>query len=663
MADEQLTFRPAGKTDASGDITFHTGDWRVEGWDSGTPAYRDELVTSADQDGAALSRVARREAVEWSIRLRLVTQGSTDTMLSKLRALDEALGTAERAYADGIDDPGVDAARLLWRPADASTTGILPLLRAEIAERPISMEGDGIGWFIKTPVVTVTGLRDPFIYGDLAQVKQENSSGTPLAQVVDVPAVGGTVPPWMKVTVEDKASKNRGQLTAGMEWPAETDALVVAATSLSVSGLEGSIGGGRMSVNTGTWATAAQYAASGLSNRQGYRVIACGVTGGGSIRLRAGETFQGMSANVEVNSNANFYTDLDLGVVARPAGGIGLLLTLETVGNVSLAGLVFVPLSAWMKLETPPQQPGLGARGAISDMVDSYVNLSGKALQFPSGQTWSVSGGTWNANPEGGWRGMTGEGSLTWATAGVNTFTGVRVEAYIRLDAGIPDPWVVQGLVARRSGNGDLLFYRHCDGSNNEQYVFSLNYSGTRKYMWRSAWSPRQNATWIRLAVEVDTEGFWWVYQGVGLGGGLSMLRSGWDPRLATGGLLASGTVGLADQCSWTGGGPAPAIYRYYRDFNATTLTAFAAAPAVQSGRLTRFTPARTVSESKVLSSPVFPVEQSPRGGMFTPPPDRASRLVVMTRRNQHGAATAAEHLVDSQQVTVSARKRWLSVP
>lgn len=650
MADEQLTFRPAGKTDASGDITFHAGDWRVEGWDSGTPAYRDELVTSADQDGAALSRVARREAVEWSIRLRLVTQGSMDTMLTKLRALDEALGTAERAYADGIDDPGVDAARLLWKPADATTTGILPLLRAEISERPISMDGDGIGWFLKTPVVTITGLRDPFIYGDLTQIKQEMSSGTPLAQEVSIPAVGGSVPPWMQITVEDKvtgAGQARNQVSMGLDSPDGGSSLVFNAGTtagyLNTTGLAGTYSSGRVNVSSSDWVGAAQVTGS---HRGQYRVVASNVKGDGTLRFRWGVSGQALALNLERSSDNSLFRDLDLGPVdlTRNSGGTwtGML---ETKGSIGLSGVFLVPMSPWVKAETSYANSALGAL-TVDGTVSGTGELNGHALVLPVG-TWSCTAGQWS-RVTGPYIQRTAVSSVQRALAGSGSYTALSATVMAHCVGSPRSPGASYiGLMVRYVDADNYVALRSYQGwSQTADVWLVVRLGGTESLIANIAsFSTELWTGWLTFRLGISVSGSW---EATVNGRG----TNGFHPALVTGGTLASGKVGLEDSES-----EGQALTRQFAAFKVTagqgTVT-----PVLPAKKALRLQPSGMAT---VDGTDLYRV--SHRGGVMMPPPDSTSRLLVASRRFSGMAITEAEGKTDSQQVTVNARKRWLSVP
>lgn len=655
MADEQLTFRPAGKTDASGDITFHTGDWRVEGWDSGTPSYRDELITSADSDGATFSRVAKREAVEFTVRLRLVTQASMDVMLSKLRMLEEALATAERAYADGIDDPGVDAARLLWKPADASTTGILPLLRAEIVERPIAMGDDGIGWFLKTPVITISGLRDPFIYGDLTSVTVTGGtlSGTAAFQTVGIPAIGGTVPPWLKVNLYETAAVTRHLVQMGLEVPASAEVLYVGATgspALGRTGMAGTLSGSRVTATSSDWVGMCTTPTLGHAGQ--YRMIAHLTKGAGSIRLRWGEVGGALTLNPQRTTSNDLFQDVDLGAVSVNGNWRGVI---ETSGTVALTGVFFVPMQAWFSAQTVLAGAGLGVL-SVDGAVSGTGELNGSAMTL--GGNWGSTAGKWTKAtwPYGGpqmiQRTATSEGSVQFANAGATSYTAVRVGADMKVDS-ISE----QGLNCRYTSLTQRLCAVMYSGSDTGLAV--MLYDTTASQLWAddSFFTGLSIGLMARVELEVTTDGTWLLYAArpnywnPWNPPAVSLVASGSHPSLATGGSLATGKVGLSDRHAGSF-----AATRSYRRFTVHGLESNPT-PLLPAGKNLEITPTRTVRVNGART------DVSWRGGTLLVPPDRASRLLVLSRQFANGSTSEAAGLTSAQAVTVNARKRWLMIP
>lgn len=659
---EELTFLPAGVT--SGGITFHTGDWQIEALDLGVPGVRDELVSSADADGAVPYRVGKREAVEWSARIRLVKQPSKDAALGKLRELEGALASAEAAAARGVVDPGVDAARLVWRPEGATSAGVLPLIRAEITERPIEVTGDSAGWFLDMPVITIGGLRDPFVWGDLTEVASGTASGAPLAQILGLPAIGGSVAPWVKVTVEETASRDRNQLFAGLEVPSQAGSpsgasLVVPPSNMDTSGYSGTVSGGRLTCTSSEWVGAAAYTDFHLGS---YRVIAALVKGAGSIRFRWGTVGGAYTLNVPQSPDNGTFRDLDLGAidVSREQGGMwaGVL---ETSGTVSLAGLILVPMDTWVSAETPPGSSGLGTKVVDGNLTGSG-SLSGSALTLPSGQSWAVTG-TWTKQPGYVQRTAVSEGTVQAALAGTSNYSGVQVSAEVFPQTVNPGTFAHTGVLLRYV-NASNFVSAVLVGWNGVYYVLSLG--ATVGGVQIPLYGVDQGLTdpgrvspgrWVKIVCSIDTQGRWQLAfgQGAPLSGdpvaSERLVAAGQHPALASGGALASGKVGLIDR--WPA---ATAATRNFRSFVAhgTTLSQ---EPMLPSGKSLEITPAGMVTVDGDRR------RVSHRGGMFQPPPDQTSRLLVGTRRFAGMASTEAEGKTDNQRITVHARRRWLQVP
>lgn len=666
MAAEALTLRPAGVSGSGSDIALHSGDWVIEALELGTPAVRDELVSSADSDGAAVARVAKREPVEFSVRVRLTPQPTMDQALTKVRALEEALSGAERAYAQGITDPGLDAARLIWKPADSTAEGILPLLRAEISERPIVVEGEGVGWFLKAPVLTISGLRDPFIYGPLTAGSPANLSGSPLAQVVDIPAVGGSVPPWVSVKLEDTvtgAGRARNQVSMGLEVPGQaTTLLYLAGTGsgkLDPAGLAGTVSSGRVTCTSSEWVGSCQV--NGADHRGQYRVVASLVKGAGSIRFRWGVTGQAMTLNVEQVSDATIFTDLDLGAVSvdRDAGG-SWMGVVEVTGTVSLAGLMLVPMAQWVSAETAPGSSALGAK-VVDGTTSGAGELNGSALTLGTG-TWSSTAGKWSrvSTPAIQRTTVSETGFPEIALAGTGTYTGVRFAANVQVGTAGGGLASQHGLILRYGSASNYAALRLFGSTSYISWLqFDLTIAGSSVVLYGISQSqvelgPLYPLGIVGLACLIDPQGNWqiWVAPSVIIGDEERLVASGQHPALATGGALASGRVGLIDRW-WQ----SSACTRLYTNVKAHG-TVGSVQPILPAKQSLELTPAGMVTVDGTDRRRV-----SHRGGAIMPPPDQASRLLVSTRRFNGMAMTEAEGKADNQRVTISTRKRWLQVP
>lgn len=664
MAAEVLSVRPAGVSGSGSDITLHTGDWVIQELDLGVPSRRDELVSSPDADGVALARIAKREPVDFSIKVRLKPQASMDAALGKLRTLEAALASAEAAYAQGIVDPGLDACRLIWSPAGSTAEGILPVVRAEVSELPKVVAGDDAGWFLSAPVVTITGLRDPFVYGPLTQAVQASSAGTPLGQEVTVPAVGGSVPPWMRVTVEDtvaSAGQARNQLSMGLEIPGQVTSLTFSpgtgSGKLDPAGLAGTVGSGRLSCSSADWVGAGQV--NGADHRGQYRVIAClskATSDGSAIRLRWGVQGQALTLNTQVTVPTGFYGDLDLGTVSvdRDAGGTWTGVV-EALGNVSLAGLMLVPMAQWLSAETTPGSSALGVKVLEGNLTGSGV-LHGSALGTPPGSgTWTATG-TWEKQTGYVERTALSEVPLATAFAGTTSYAGCVVSCRHQATAFTTVGFgSVSGLYARYVDANNYAALQLL-GRNTSAWgiSFALNIAGTFVGLFSSfaSGTPQYATGWTyTLQVTIDARGNW-QFGVAPVIGSMVTVASGQHPALATGGVLATGKVGLHDR--WAS---STAQTRRFSNFTVHGTTG-TVNPLIPAKKQLEVAPAGTVTVDGATRTRV-----SPRGSVFAPPPDQATRLLVASRRFSGMAVTEAEGKVDSQRVTVNTRKRWLQVP
>lgn len=657
MAAEELTLKQPG---ASGtEITLHTGDWVIEALDLGTPGERDEMVSSPDSDGALPARVQKRDLVEWSARVRLQPQASMDAALTKIRTLEDALANAQRVAAEGPVDPGLDPVRLVWKPADSSKTGYLPLVTAQITERPIEVQGEGAGWFLKAPVLTIGGLRDPFIYGPLTSVSVTGgtlSSAAP-AQTVSIPAVGGAYPPWVKIGLSEQGTVDRNLVQMGLEVPAGSTSLFIGATgtpALVRTDFAGTLSGARITATSSTWVGMCSTGA--LDHAGTYKVIAHQVKGDGSLRFRWGETSRVPTLNTQRASDNTLYRDLDLGVIQVGSDAGTWLGVIETTGTVALTGLILIPLAGWVTAEAETGGSGTGAL-VVDGAVTGTGELAGATMAL--GGTWSCTSGKWSrVNPESGGlpqniqRTATSEISEQVAFAGTNTYADVLVGMDFK-----PMAITRQCLIARSnsSGTARIEVRAYAGGLGTHLSVYLIDSSetalfddGTFGYYFRS---------WARVELSVSASGTWAFYSSqadtwVDTPPTPTLVSSGFHPALAAGGSLATGKVGIADRQA-----AADARTRLYRRFTANGVAA-RPAPVLPSAKALELTPAALTAIDGANRRRV-----SHRGGIIAPPPDKASRLLVSARRFAGMATSEATGQTDPQTVTISARKRWLQAP
>ena len=400
-----------------------------------------------------------------------------------------------------------------------------------------------------------------------------------------------------------------------------------------------------------------------------YRLMGCLVKGAGSIRVRWGDVVGGRTLNLEQQSDNAIYRDLDLGpidVVAENAGTWEA--AIETTGTVSLAGIVLVPMATWVTAVTPPGASGLGTLVLQDPLGGSGALHNSNVDPVPgSSSTKWATDGTWTRRA-GGYveRTAVSEGSVRRALAGSTDYSGVKVQAQVAWDkpggsalGAAPHLWTMSGVIARysSSGSGRWLFAGFAARPQiltmPRQLVVMLCEAGSAKVLAMSdetfgeGFIPLPDRlTLLAVSLTVDTQGRWQVH----LADRLAL--SGQDPRLAAGGALATGKVGLLDQWRNVSAGT-----RRFAGFSVHG-SADAQVPLLPAGKTLELTPAGMVTLDGGDRRRI-----SHRGGVFAPPPGVPSRLVVMSRRFAGVAATEAAGKTDGQKVTVMARPRWRQVP
>lgn len=151
------------------DLNTASGGWRLESFEAPPPAKRAEWAQGADVDGASLVRDPLFENRSISMRLRLAQQTSMDDALAAISSLSKKIEECEQ-QPEGLP--------LVWTPADSSTYITFYVLTGQISDVPVSMSGDDVGWFQRSPVVNVQLTCKPFGYGASSDIIDDFSVDT-----------------------------------------------------------------------------------------------------------------------------------------------------------------------------------------------------------------------------------------------------------------------------------------------------------------------------------------------------------------------------------------------------------------------------------------------------------------------------------------------------
>jgi hypothetical protein len=214
MALELLSLTPPSNVGQP--ISLNGSKWGLLDLDLGNPSRREELVTSMDSHGGMPARVSMRDAREVTAKLQLIDATTVDGALDSIGALERYLELAERLASNGPTNPVEECVRLVYTPADATTSYSLIVLTSEITGVPKTLSGEDAGWFIKRPVVTVRFVCDPFAYG-ARRTYLDTTTSAEIAPSISVPGGPGDVSPWTRMAIKDVAATGRGLLRIGVK--------------------------------------------------------------------------------------------------------------------------------------------------------------------------------------------------------------------------------------------------------------------------------------------------------------------------------------------------------------------------------------------------------------------------------------------------------------
>jgi hypothetical protein len=643
------------------------------------PKKRSEWITGGDTDGAVLARDALFENREVVARIRIVAQSTMDLALSKIAAITDKLEEAER------NQTGV---ALQWTPADATlTTGTFRCLSGEITDLPIMVDGDGAGWFVKTPIITVTMTCDPFMRGPETGPTSTSASTLPLV-TVELTSVAGDVPAEGRLVVTDAASQSRRLVRWGLEsryYPTSSPpGLLLDSDSLVTSGFAG----------TGTTRTGAyDPGAAGNSVIRGTLALSpiavCGTgvqTHVGTFhvfaRIYATETTSGAVNYIRLTwqdgegpLRSNLYTapplnaewaDVDLGIITTTTAVSG---TQKWIGRIDAYSTAVGETLDVDYIYLVPAQEGYGeARGqyayATGVLVarDEFTSFTAatvlNARVAPTGGTWATSGVATDftaadaplATDETVTRATVSEASQRFAILGATSYTDT--EASIDVYATALPAGLTHTLIARWVDSSNYLAFTVSSSNvvSLQVFVAGVSLGNVIRSLARAV------NTWYRLRVVVFTSGAAIATLMDVNGATLTTLQLQ-HSSLATGGALATGKPGFADRLS-----VATATTRYYDRFSASTPNAEPI--VVYSGRTAEI---RSTAALRPDSTGTYYGDvPAYRGSRFFVPPagtrTRKARIAVMARRNDV-VVTADNQIADSTTIQAYVTPRYLNVP
>lgn len=182
----------------------------LEAIDFTPPAKKPEWAQSADADGSLLVRTPLFDNRTITANIRIVPQATMDLALEKLGILVDLLQEAEK-QPEGI--------QLVWSPATATKKITFYVLTGAVTGIPMVNEGQGVGWYAKSPLVTVALTCKPFGYGTEVKVAEGESIEKLSIAILSIPPpeVAGDVPAEGRLVVKDTAAVGRRFVEWGLE--------------------------------------------------------------------------------------------------------------------------------------------------------------------------------------------------------------------------------------------------------------------------------------------------------------------------------------------------------------------------------------------------------------------------------------------------------------
>lgn len=169
------------------------------------PAKRPEWVSGADSQGAILARDPRYENRVIEARLQIAPQATMNAALLLIAAVEDKLQECARNQPYGRP--------LVWDPAGSTLTPLtFRCLSGEITDMPIDWAG---GWLARSPTITLRLTCLPFGEGT-EYLAATVTSSAPLASV-EVTGVPGDVDALGRLVVTDAATQSRRHIQWGLE--------------------------------------------------------------------------------------------------------------------------------------------------------------------------------------------------------------------------------------------------------------------------------------------------------------------------------------------------------------------------------------------------------------------------------------------------------------
>jgi hypothetical protein len=667
-------------------LILNGGNFTLRELTADPPRERQNWITAADTESAALFRQPLHENRTITMKLLVSPQASMDAALDQVGAVVDKLRKASSTAA------GVP---LVWTPNGSTRARTFTVLTGEVTGLPIGLADEGLMWVQQRPVINLELTCQPYGYGT-ETLTSITTSATPFASM-EITGVTGDIPALGRLIITDNATQSRRHVEWGLEGPltynASTSLLVDSDDMVTTgfSGAQGTPGGAydpNASGNTGivltlvAGTTTAICGTGNLSHVGVFRVKARIESGSASNLFRLSwRALDGpMNHNAWVTPfNSTDWQELDLGTITIPAATLG---TQRWAGQVEIAAASSSPGAAAVDyLVLVPQAAGYGVARAvysyssgISTGYDAFVaTTAGVALNTrtaPLGGAWATSGDATDFVFADQF--TTGDGVETivrstaaaetsgrFAILGSTSYTDSQADVRAKFSAGSFNQ--EQAVILRWTDSSNYLRLvvtdngTSADTASIEQVVAGVvTVIASQTFNWGTlAPDDTSFGSRYRMRLIAYSSGRALGYVLSNDGATVFISLDGSSTAVATGGTLATGKPGLRDRATSVTG----PINRYFTEFKASTPPAEPI--AIYSGKTMQVRYDDTLRDDSTGTYTGRP--PSYNGSRFLVPVG-TSRVLAKVRRND--IVTAADSTVtDSTKIQIGWTPRYLAVP
>jgi hypothetical protein len=642
------------------------------------PKERQDWVSAADSESAALFRQPKHENRTITMKIRVTPQASMNAALDQVGAVVDKLRKAS-GTTTGVP--------LVWTPGNSSRSATFTVLTGEITGLPISMDGDGYSWILQRPILNLELTCQPYGYGT-ETLTSVTTSAIPFA-VMDVVATGDA-PALGRLIVTDNAFQSRRHVEWGLEGPLtynNATSLLVDSDDMVTTGFSGtgavttgaydpnSAGNNSISLTLVASTTTALCGTGNLSHVGVFRVKARVQSGALANQFRlawkSGDGPLNRNAWVSTTNTAG-WIELDLGTITVPAtisgtqrwtGQIEVLATATSPGTAVIDYLILVPQADGYGLARAVYSYSAG----IATGYDAFVGTTAAAAlatrAAPLGGSWATSGDAtdfafqdnFNATAADGIESISrattaAETNGRFAILGSTAYTDTQVDVRARIGSATFN--TEQSLIARWVDSSNYLRLSVPTGGAGVDTVKLETVVAGAVVTLASANFNNVYRTNYRFRLIAFSTGRALGYVLADDGTTVLVSLDASSSALATSGALVNGKAGLRDRPTGATVGS-----RYFTAFSVSTPPTEPI--AIYSSRTIQFRYDDTIRDDSTATYTGRP--QSYRGSRCLIPPG-TSRVFAKARRND--VVTALDDQVtDSTKIQVGWTPRYLAVP